>query len=208
MNSDNLLFILIIVLIFYNSYRFNSFYPNLFVNDKSDKSKSKSDKSKSTESDKYLNNIKNELKEIKETIKNIKTEDDIERRDIDVIHNLRHPPERRVSKDEYLTHQIQKIVNIPTRGYPDDYQMLGVLSRESDEKMLNLFGRQRHPGSDIWEYYVSDNSNNPPTKIPIDINNNRELLENNTMINLPVFDASKGKFKLILYKFDTPRYLP
>jgi hypothetical protein len=196
-NSDNLLFVLIIGLIFFNSYRFNSFYPKLFSNDNNKQ-------------------INNEIKELKKEIKKINldksvdTSVDTEReiRDLKVINDIRHPPERRVAKHEYLNHQMQKIVNIPTRGYPDDYQMMGILSRESDEKMLNLFGRQKYPGSDIWEYYVTDSTTNIPIKIPININNNRELLDDNSMINIPVFDNSKGKFKLTLYKFDTPRYLP
>jgi hypothetical protein len=183
-NSDNLLFILVIFLIFYNSYKYNSLYSNLF--------------NLSKEKD---NKIKEEEKV------SINLDDEIRERDLGVIHDVSKAPERRVARHQYLTHQMQKVVNIPTRGYPDDYQMLGVLSRESDEKMLNLFGRQRYPGSDIWEYYVSDSTTNIPIKIPVMINDNRELLED-TMINIPVFDNSKGKFKLTLYKYDTPRYLP
>jgi hypothetical protein len=185
-NSDNLLFLLVIFLIFYNSYKYNSLYSNLF-NLTKEKEK------------------KQDQEEIKE--EKISLDDEIRNRDLGVIHDVSKAPERRVARHEYLTHQIQKVVNLPTRGYPDDFQMLGVLSRESDEKMLNLFGRQQYPGSDIWEYYVSDSTTNIPIKIPVVVNNNRELLED-TMINIPVFDNSKGKFKLTLYKYDTPRYLP
>ena len=188
-NSDNLLFLLVIILIFYNSYKYNSLYSNLFNLSK----EKEREKEREKEKDKEENRLS--------------LDDEIRNRDLGVIHDITKAPERRVERHQYLTHQIQKVVNLPTRGYPDDYQMLGVLTRESDEKMLNLFGRQQYPGSDIWEYYVSDSTTNIPIKIPVVINNNRELLED-IMINIPVFDNSKGKFKLTLYKYDTPRYLP
>jgi hypothetical protein len=188
-NSDNLLFLLVIILIFYNSYKYNSLYSNLFNLSK----EKEREKEREKEKDKEENRLS--------------LDDEIRNRDLGVIHDITKAPERRVERNQYLTHQIQKVVNLPTRGYPDDYQMLGVLTRESDEKMLNLFGRQQYPGSDIWEYYVSDSTTNIPIKIPVVVNNNRELLED-TMINIPVFDNSKGKFKLTLYKYDTPRYLP
>jgi hypothetical protein len=181
-NSDSIIFLIVIIFILFHSYKYNSLYPKIFklINDKKKEDNIKID------NDQDLN---------------------ITQRDIEVIHDIRKAPERRLPKHQYLSTNLQRKVNIPTRGFPDDYQMLGILSRESDEKMLNLFGRQTYPGSDIWEYYVSDTTTNIPIKIPLNINNNRELLED-TMINIPVFDSSKGQFKLTLYKYDTPRYLP
>ena len=187
-NGDNLIILLVIILIFYNSYKYNSLYSNLFNLSREKEREKDKEKGKDKEDELSL-------------------DEEIRERDLGVIHDISKAPERRVVKHQYLPRQIQKVINVPTRGYPDNYQMLGVLLRESDEKMLNLFGRQQYPGSDIWEYYVSDNTTNIPTKIPIVINNNRELLED-TMVNIPVFDNSKGKFKLTLYKYDTPRYLP
>jgi hypothetical protein len=192
-NSDNIIYLIVIGFILFHSYRYNSLYPKLF--------KLIEDKQKNESKKQNLQPI------IQSRLQEINLEKELEQRDLEVIHDLSKAPERRVPKHQYLSTEDRKKINIPTRGYPDRYQMLGVLSRESDEKMLNLFGRQTYPGSDIWEYYVSDTTTNIPIKIPININNNRELLED-TIINIPVFDSSKGKFKLTLYKYDTPRYLP
>lgn len=188
-NSDNIIYLIIIGFILFHSYRYNSLYPKLF---------------KLIEDNKKKESIKQNLQP---KLQEINLDQELEQRDLEVIHDISKAPERRVPKHQYLSTTNRKKINIPTRGYPDNYQMLGVLSRESDEKMLNLFGRQTYPSSDIWEYYVSDTTTNIPIKIPININNNRELLED-TIINIPVFDGSKGKFKLTLYKYDTPRYLP
>lgn len=180
-NGDNFIYIIIIVLILFHSYKYNSIYP------------------------KILKNIYDENN--KTIIKKNNLEQELYKRDLNVIHNITKAPERRMPSHQYVSDNIKQAINIPTRGYPDNYQMLGILTRQSDEKMLNLFGRQTYPGSDLWEFYVTDTTTNVPIKIPININNNREILDD-IKINIPVFDSSKGEFKLTLYKYDTPRYLP
>src|SRR5574344_1412649 len=52
----------------------------------------------------------------------------------------------------------------PTRGYPDNYHLLGTLisidnnkdynKLEQDNQIINLFGRQKYPGSSEYEYYT------------------------------------------------------
>ena len=84
--------------------------------------------------------------------------------------------------------------------------MLGILSRESDEQLLKLFGRQIYPGSSQWEYYLLKNGLES-VKIPIKKGNNLEI-DNNELLDVPQFNISKGKFKVTLYKLDAPRYNP
>jgi hypothetical protein len=53
--------------------------------------------------------------------------------------------------------------NIPTRGYPDSFNVQGYLiddastDNKDSNKMLRLYGRQVYPNSNEWEYYVEVN---------------------------------------------------
>lgn len=130
----------------------------------------------------------------------------LKKRDMDTVYDPLSPPERRLPRHIYPKKSIKKHFNYPTRGYPDDYQMLGILSRESDENILQLYGRQLYPGSSQWEYYLIRNGLES-VKIPIKKGNNQEI-DNNEILDIPQFNSSKGKFKVTLYKLDAPRYNP
>lgn len=129
-------------------------------------------------------------------------------RDVKSLENNFKPPERRLPSHNYPNRGLRKIMNVPTRGYPDDYHNVGMLSRKNDEKILKLFGRQKFPGSNQWEYYVIGNDpNGLNSKIPLKVQGNKEL-SNNETIAIPWLDQSKGKFELKLFDYDTPRYNP
>ena len=49
---------------------------------------------------------------------------------------------------------------IPTRGYPDAYQQMGVITG-SDGKVLPLYGRRTAPRSDRFNYYTRTDTYNP-----------------------------------------------
>ena len=53
-------------------------------------------------------------------------------------------------------------INIPTRGIPDDFQSIGVIS--IDDKILPIYGRRFD--SDRWNYYTRTDTYNP---VPIPI---------------------------------------
>ena len=65
----------------------------------------------------------------------------------------------------------------PTRGYPDNYHLLGTLisidnnkdynKLKQDNQIINLFGRQKYPGSSEYEYYTMLSTGNNNTKIPL-----------------------------------------
>lgn len=65
-------------------------------------------------------------------------------------------------------------ISIPSRGYPSEYQQVGVLEPQDDapqviykgHMLLPLFGRQTHPGSRQWNYY-SGNDNLATIKLPV-----------------------------------------
>jgi ribosomal protein L34E len=132
----------------------------------------------------------------------------LRKRDVDSAENTFKPPERRLPRHSYPNRSVKQLINIPTRGYPDDYHNIGMLVRKNDEKVLKLFGRQKFPGSNQWEYYVIGNDpNGLNNKIPLSIPGNKELFSNDT-IAVPWLDQSKGKFELKLFDYDAPRYNP
>jgi hypothetical protein len=132
----------------------------------------------------------------------------LENRDHDAVFNEFRAPERRDPEHAYPTTQVKDMINLPTRGLPDNYHSVGVLVRKKDEKVLQLFGRQKYPGSSQWEYYVAGaDSYGFPNKMPVVVRGDREL-DDKQKIELPWLDKSKGDFEVNLYNYDVPRYNP
>lgn len=126
-------------------------------------------------------------------------------RDRQVVDDDFKPPERRLPRHNYPTESVKQLINYPTRGYPDNYQNLGLLVRKADERILKLFGRQRFPGSSQWEYYTVDSYN--MQKVPLKIEGMKEL-SNNDVVAVPWLDQGKGKFEVKIFDYDVPRYNP
>jgi hypothetical protein len=128
-------------------------------------------------------------------------------RDKKVIHDPIFPPHKRLPRHIYRNN-VYSHFNIPSRGYPDNFQILGILTRNSDEKSLQLFGRQKYPGSRTYEYFVTGNdSNGLQTKLPLKTSNDKEIYDND-VIDIPQLNSSKGKFKVSLYDLNAPVYNP
>ena len=98
-------------------------------------------------------------------------------------------------------------INIPTRGFPEDYQLKGLLLRDNTETAYNLFGRQKFPGSSQYEYYIIANMDRNHVKIPLKINGDKEIEDGQT-INVPGTNQNNGSFTVKLYDYDVPRYIP
>ena len=170
-------------------------------------------------SDQILNKIAHSIAELPDKLKeqtnynqiNISPELEkriaLTKRDQDVIINDLVPPERRMPAHIYPDKSLKQIINIPSRGYPDTYQMIGIVLRNNTETAYNLYGRQTFPGSSQYEYYVQGNMDGNIIKIPIKIRNDREV-EDGQGIQIPGTDPAKGIFKVKLYNLDTPRYNP
>jgi hypothetical protein len=132
----------------------------------------------------------------------------LETRDKDAVFNDFRAPERRDPEYAYPTNDVKNIINIPTRGSPDNYHSVGVVVRKTDEKVFQLFGRQKYPGSSQYEYYVAGADNyGYPNKMPLVSKGNRELSDKDR-IELPWLDKKNGDFEVNLYNFDVPRYNP
>ena len=158
-----------------------------------------------------LNNpLISESEKIKEIINRPYIEKKIflKKRDVDVVNDDFAPPERREPEHIYPDREVKNIINISSRGTPDNYQSVGVLARVGDEKILQLFGRQKYMGSNQWEYYVTGMDRYGfPNKMPIKVKGDKELYDKDK-IELDWLDRSKGEFEVTLYNFDTPRYNP
>jgi hypothetical protein len=157
----------------------------------------------------YINNYMTETqnKSMSET-RNMTDSQIIHMRDKATLYNSLKPPERRVPSYQYPTEFIKSQINIPSRGYPDKYQLMGNAFRENTETAYKLFGRQKYPGSMEYEYYVMGNDTNAhQIKIPIRVKGGKEIYTND-YIHIPGTDKSKGQFKVELYNLDTPRYIP
>jgi hypothetical protein len=126
----------------------------------------------------------------------------LKNRDKDVLYDPFTKPERRVPYEEYPA-VLMNDINIPTRGYPDNFQLLGILSRGVEEKFYHLYGRRKFPGSNEWEYYTG--TDHHKNKIPID--RTKEIYDGDT-IKIPLMNPAKGEFKVKLYDYDKPRYNP
>jgi len=96
-----------------------------------------------------------------------------------------------------------------TRGYPDTFQLLGILKKEGESKpndnnkILKLYGRPQYPHSDMWDYYTSLNVANDQIKVTVD-KKHRQLYDDD-VVNVNELDS---KYKVKLYKVDSIKYNP
>ena len=149
-------------------------------------------------------------------------------KDYERVINPLEPPERRnffmqSSGLERVVSPPGVPINIPTRGYSGGVMQVGILHKEdvtddtkrigqnTEPVILPLFGRPTYNGSNKWSYYTSTDKMNQ-IKIPIS-NKNRvcnseygcdELYDGDT-VNVPAYN---GDFKVSIYEFDKPRYIP
>lgn len=114
-------------------------------------------------------------------------------------------------------------INIETRGSGGDFSQIGILSKQAisndektpgnntDSSVLPLFGKPTYRGSSKWLYYTETDKYNP-IKIPINVNNRDctddlgcDELYDNSEVEIPSYN---GAFKVKIYKFNKPRYIP
>ena len=121
------------------------------------------------------------------------------------------------------SHQKGLPINIETRGSGGDFQQVGILSKNvinkdaetpgnnTDSNILPLYGKPTYRGSNKWLYYTETDKYNP-VKIPITVNNRDctddigcdELYDGGEVV-IPSYN---GVFKVKIYKFNKPRYIP
>jgi hypothetical protein len=135
-------------------------------------------------------------------------------------HEEPEQPER-----EYRGYSRGMDINVKTRAQ-DSYQQVGVLYKTSsvntsssintpgnntDTSVLPLFGRRVYKGSNMWNYYTST-SDHSIVKLALHINGENctkergcSELTNGSSVNV---DALNGTYKVEIYEYDAPRYIP
>jgi hypothetical protein len=122
-------------------------------------------------------------------------------RDRSILEDKLIAPEQR--HESHVHVEFDKPSPIYTRGEPENYQLVGLLSREDIDKKYQLFGRRTYPGSPEWEYYIGGrDSGGLDYKFPID--NKQEIYDGTTMVN-PV---DNDTYNVKIYEFNKPRYIP
>jgi len=121
-------------------------------------------------------------------------------------------PVRRVARQDLPPMYLRRSIDLPTRGYPDNFTQFGILVkkglkdsiRNEDNKILRLFGRQEYPGSWRYEYYTTITSGNDFIKIPIETRAKKELYDGDIIF----IKELNEKYEVQLYKYDSPKYYP
>lgn len=110
-------------------------------------------------------------------------------------------------------------INVPTGGYPETYQQMGVLttpggtetSGSPTRTILPLFGRRLATGRDRYNYYTRTDGINP-VQVPLQFKRRNcdddlgcEEINDGDSIGVPVMGQS---FTASIYRNSTPRYIP
>lgn len=120
-------------------------------------------------------------------------------------------PTRRVARHNIHPMVMKQLIDLPTRGYPDNYTQVGILVRTDTEntsnenRILRLFGRQEFPGSTRYQYYTAIGSSNDSIKVPLTVTNNKELYDDDT---ITVTVLNNETYTVQLHEFDAPKYYP
>lgn len=101
-------------------------------------------------------------------------------------------------------------INVPTQGWPESYQPMGLL-KQQDGKLLPLYGRRVASRSDRFNYYTRTDTYNP---VPLPLQYERKDCQDPVGCH-EIFDGDKVKIKptgeevtATLYRFDGPLYVP
>jgi len=134
---------------------------------------------------------------------------ELQERDYKVVYDPLTAGEKRVPSHLYPRTKFKNTINIPTQGLPDNYQYMGNLVRQSDNKILPIFGRQEYPGSDNYEYYSMINQNSDfGIKIPLNNGKRMRELQEDAEIHIDYFNKDDGGFIYKPFQNNTPRYNP
>ena len=99
---------------------------------------------------------------------------------------------------------------VPTRGLPETYQSMGVMTME-DGAVLPIYGRRTASRSDRFQYYTRTDSYNP-VQLPLSYKRRdcqddvgcEELFDGETV----TVGATNQKGRATIYRFSGPTYVP
>lgn len=93
-------------------------------------------------------------------------------------------PTKRVNRYELGPLEYRRMFNFPTQGYPDNYRWMGILiaddnTTDDKNKIIKLFGRQKIPRSNEYQYYTAINMGHDQVKIHL--HQKKELYDHDTV---------------------------
>ena len=99
----------------------------------------------------------------------------------------------------------------PARGYPEQFQQMGVLTVDSTNQILPLYGRRAGNRADRYNYYTRTDTYNP-IQLPIHYER-RDCMDDVGCQELYggeriKVDALDVVANVKVYKYDAPRYIP
>ena len=103
-------------------------------------------------------------------------------------------------------------INVPTRGFRDEYKQVGILTRDmGKETILPVMGRRLYTNNSKWQYYtMTDKSNS--IRLPMSHNGKSctseygcDELMNGDVVYV---EGYKDAFKVTIYENSEPRYIP
>lgn len=103
-----------------------------------------------------------------------------------------------------------KLPRLPTRGLPETYQSMGVMTMD-DGQILPIYGRRTASRSDRFQYYTRTDTYNP-VQLPlrhkrrdcVDDIGCEELFDGDTITVGPTNQVGRAT----IYRFDGPTYVP
>jgi hypothetical protein len=126
--------------------------------------------------------------------------------DYNKIYDPLEDPTKRV--DRYLLGPVQfrRMFNYPVRGDPDNPRWLGLLICESEDdksnKLIKLFGRQKYPRSEQYDYYTLINMGYDQVKVKI---HHKKELYDDDVVQIPEINKT---YRVKLNKNDDMTYNP
>lgn len=154
-------------------------------------------------------------------------DDPVKNYDLRKLHDPLEHPARRIPRHEMHPSHLKYLIDIPTRGYSDNFTQIGILIRVDDHdhrdrhdktapeeetkkcsqgkenKVIRLFGRQEYPGSDKYEYYYLLNNGLDQIKVPLHVRR-RELYDDDR-VHVPELESH---YRVNIYEYDQPKYYP
>jgi hypothetical protein len=102
------------------------------------------------------------------------------------------------------------LINVPTQGYPEAYQQMGIL-KDAEGKILPLYGRRVASRADRFNYYTRTDTYNP-VQLPLRYKRKDcqdpvgcdELFDGDQIQITPTGQTATAT----LYRFDGPMYVP
>ena len=134
--------------------------------------------------------------------------DEIKEHDREVMDDPLAFPTKRIDRSQIPPAEFHRMINISTRGYPDNSRLMGYLTRvedgEASNRVIKLFGRQKYPRSSKYEYYTFLNSGQDQIKLPLEVKHDNELYDDDVV----AISELNGTYTVKLYENETFRYYP